>query len=141
MNVINVIQPYFKGTWVFDDPDVGLQAEAFVAGADTFIDLVTAQIPDARKGFTMVFSGQPFPGAQFRLDWQGAEGNGNVYYSADLDHAGWLCPALLRYFDTPPRNIYVQIKPKDKAPEAKPLPPLDATFGTMDGFKNGPSKW
>lgn len=25
---------------------------------------------------------------------------------------GWLCPALLRYFEEAPRQIYVQVKPK-----------------------------
>jgi len=113
MNVINVIEPYHKGTWVFDDPDVGLQAEAFVAGADTMIDMVTSHIPDAKSGFAMIFSGVPFPGHQFRLDLVRESGNGNVYYSEQLDEEGWLCPALLRYFDKPPRNIYVQIKPRN----------------------------
>jgi hypothetical protein len=41
---------------VFDDPSVGLSQEPFVAGADTMIDRVVADIPDAEKGFTMIFS-------------------------------------------------------------------------------------
>jgi hypothetical protein len=35
------------GMWVFDDPRVGLVQEPFVAGADTMIDRVVADIPDA----------------------------------------------------------------------------------------------
>ena len=113
MNVINVIEPYDKGgIWVFDDPNVGLQAEAFVAGADKMIDMVTAHIPNAKSGFTMIFSGEPFPGYDHHLEWSSEESNGNVYYSPELDEYGWLCPALLRYFDAPPKAIYVQIKPK-----------------------------
>jgi hypothetical protein len=112
VNVINVIQPYwYLDMWVFDDPRVGLSAEPFVGGADTMIDRVTSGIADARSGFNMIFSGQPFPGHEFRLTWRREEGDGNVYYSADLDMEGWLCPALLRYFDDRPSEIYVQIKP------------------------------
>ena len=56
--------------WVFDDPRVGLVQEPFVAGADTMIDRVVADIPDAERGFTMIFSTTPFPGHQHRLDWR-----------------------------------------------------------------------
>ena len=74
MNAINVIAPYkHHGMWVFDDPRVGLVQEPFVAGADTMIDQVVADIPDAEHGFTMIFSNTPFPGHQYRLDWQREE--------------------------------------------------------------------
>lgn len=111
MNVINVIQPYrHLDMWVFDDPRVGLFAEPFVGGADAMIDRVTAHLPDAESGFTMIFSGIAFPGHQFRLEWRREEGSGNVYYSEELDAEGWLCPALLRYFDKRPPEIYVRVK-------------------------------
>lgn len=113
VNVINVIQPYWHlDMWVFDDPRVGLSAEPFVGGADTMIDSITRHIPDAKHGFNMVFSGIPFPGQQYRLEWRREEGTGNVYHSAELGMDGWLCPALLRYFDEKPQEIFVQIKPK-----------------------------
>ncbi len=64
MNVINVIEPYrSQDTWFFDDPKVGLQAEPFIEGADTIIDRITADLPDADRGFIMLFSGKPFPGS------------------------------------------------------------------------------
>ena len=111
MNVINVIQPYWHlGMWVFDDPRVGLAAEPFVGGADTMIDRATNEIPNARFGFAMVFSGTQFPGHQFRLDWRREEGSGNVYYSEELGAEGWLCPALFRYFAERPAEIFVQVK-------------------------------
>ena len=116
MNAINVIAPYrYLDMWVFDDPRVGLASEPFVGGADTMIDRITADIPNADGGFVMVFSGTPFPGHQFRLEWRREERGGNVYYAPDLDAEGWLCPALLRYFDGPPAEIYVQVKPKSGA--------------------------
>src|SRR5262245_25637369 len=68
MNAINVIAPYkHLGMWVFDDPRVGLAQEPFVAGADTMIDRVVAQmgLPQPEQGFVLVFSGSPFPGHQF----------------------------------------------------------------------------
>jgi hypothetical protein len=113
MNAINVIAPYrHLGLWVFDDPRVGLSAEPFVGGADSMIDRVTSDIADADRGFIMIFSAQDFPGRQFRLQWRRAEAGGNVYYSHDLDAEGWLCAALLRYFDEPPLEIFVQVKAK-----------------------------
>ena len=111
MNAINVIAPYkWHGMWVFDDPRVGLVQEPFVAGADTMIDRVVADIPDAEHGFTLIFSTTPFPGYQYRLDWRREEGGGNWYYSEQLDLEGWLCPALLRYFSEAPKELYVQTK-------------------------------
>ena len=113
MNVINVIQPYwYADMWVFDDARVGLSAEPFVGGVDSMIDRITAGIPDAKHGFSMVFSAVPFPNHQFRLEWQRADSSGNIYFSKDLEAEGWLCPALLRYFEEPPAEIYVQVKPK-----------------------------
>jgi hypothetical protein len=114
MNAINIIAPYkHHGMWVFDDPRVGLVQEPFVSGADTMIDRVVAEIPDAEQGFTLIFSGGSFPGHQFRLEWRRADGSGNWYYSQDLDMEGWLCPALLRYFAEPPKEIYVQVKARE----------------------------
>jgi len=111
MNEINVISPYkHHGMWVFDDPRVGLVQEPFVAGADTMIDRVVSEIPNAARGFLLVFSSSPFPGHQYRLDWRRSEGGGNWYYSNQLDAEGWLCPALLRYFAEAPRRLYVQVK-------------------------------
>jgi len=111
MNEINVIRPYkHYDMWVFDDPAVGLAREPFVAGADTMIDRVVAGIPDAAQGFVMVFSGKPFPGHRFKLDWIRFDGTGNWYRSEELQMEGRLCPALLRYFDQAPKQIYVQVK-------------------------------
>ncbi len=113
MNVINVIAPYkLHGMWVFDDPRVGLAQEPFVSGADTMIDRVVAGIPDAERGFTLIFAGTAFPGHQYRLERRRQDGSGNWYYSPDLDQEGWLCPALLRYFPEPPHELFVQIRPR-----------------------------
>jgi hypothetical protein len=98
--------------WVFDDPSVGLSQEPFVSGADAMTDRVVADIPNAERGFTLVFAATPFPGHQHRLDWVRADGDGNWYRSADLEMEGWLCPALFRYFDEAPKHLYAQVKPR-----------------------------
>ena len=76
------------------------------------IDQVTSHMPEAKSGFIMVFSGNPFLNHQHRLEWRREEGTGNVYNSEELGAEDWLCPALLHYFDQQPSEIYVQVKPK-----------------------------
>ncbi len=113
MNAINVIAPYkHHGMWVFDDPRVGLVQEPFVAGADAMIDRVVADIPNAARGFVMLFSSSQFPDCQYVLDWRRTENGGNWYYSPELEMEGRLCPALFQYFVEAPRRLYVQVKPK-----------------------------
>jgi hypothetical protein len=114
MNALLVIAPYkYEGTWVFDDPAVGLSREPFIAGIDTMIDKAVADIPNAEKGFRAIFSAAPFPGANWKLEWRREESGGNWYYSDRFKTEGWLCPALLKYFPTAPREIYVKIEPKN----------------------------
>ena len=113
MNSLFVITPYkHEGLWVFDDPAVGLVKEPFIAGIDTMIDKMVANIPNADRGFRAVFSAQPFPGADFKLEWRREESGGNWYYSDQFKMEGWLCPALFKYFPTAPREIYVKVEPK-----------------------------
>ena len=82
MNSIMVIHPYkFDEMWVFDEEKVGLVREPFVSGADTIIDKMVSQIPDAENGFSLLFSAQPFPGYQAEFEWRGEEYGGNWYYN------------------------------------------------------------
>jgi hypothetical protein len=112
MNVINTIHPYkSNGMWVFDDPAVGLRQEPFVSGADAIIDRMVQQIPNAESGFTLLFSAQPFPGFQVEFEWRRAELSGNWYHCSALKMEGWLCSALLKYFDSAPKRIYAQFRP------------------------------
>lgn len=59
-----ILYPYlYHGTcWVFDDPQTGLKEEAFVLGASEMIfTLLEAKgIPNAERGFTMLFSDESF---------------------------------------------------------------------------------
>jgi hypothetical protein len=64
-----VIHPYkYDEMWVFDDEKVGLIQEPFVSGADEIIERMVTQIPNAESGFSLIFSGSPFPGYQLKFD-------------------------------------------------------------------------
>ena len=113
MKEINLIIPYrYEGMWVFDDPTVGLVREPFVSGPDKMIDLFVADIPNAEKGFRMIFSASAFPGYTVKLEWRRPEYGGNWYFSKDFNMEGWLGPALFKYFGTAPGEIFVKAEPK-----------------------------
>jgi hypothetical protein len=108
-NSIMVIKPYWDhGTWVFDDPAAGLTREPFVAGVPEMINTLVKHIPNARKGFRLTFSANPFPGYQKKFDWLREESGGNVYRMENPDMEGWLCPALFCYFDKAPKHLYAR---------------------------------
>jgi hypothetical protein len=113
MNSLNVIRPYrYSALWVFDDPDKGLLREPFVAGTDILIDRATEHIPNADDGFTLIFSAQPFPGHQYRLEHRRrAVDSGAWYYSPEFELEGWLCPALFHYFEEAPDEIFIKVEP------------------------------
>ena len=108
-NQLFVIAPYWHaGTWVFDDPNRDLDTEPFVEGIPTMIDDLVADIPDSRKGFRLMFSTAPFPGFQRRIEWVREEMGGNWYRADEPPIEGWLCPALFKFFDTAPPEIFVK---------------------------------
>jgi hypothetical protein len=111
-NSILVIQPYWhSGTWVFDDPAVGLTREPFVSGVPEMINRLVKHIPSARSGFRLLFSTSPFPGAT-RFNRIGGDLGGMWYCLADEPLTqGWLCPALFKYFPEAPEAIYAKAEP------------------------------
>ncbi len=115
MNSLFVIRPYWHAeTWVFDDQAAGLTREPFVLGIDEMITRLTSDIPDAKKGFTLIFSPAPFPQFHATLEWRRQEHGGNWYYCPELDMEGWLCPALFKYFDEAPKAIYARFEAAKK---------------------------
>jgi len=111
MNSILLLSPYKdNGIWVFDDPRVGLVREPFVMGIDVMLDRITQSIPNAERGFNMLFSSSPFPGYVVHLDLLRTEYDGNWYHCPELGIEGWLCPALFKYFDQAPEHLYIQVK-------------------------------
>ena len=112
-NSLLVIAPYkHAGTWVFDEPSRGLKQEPFVAGIPQMIDKLVSGIPDADKGFRLIFSAQEFPGYTHKLEWKRKDTSGNWYYCPQFDAEGWLCPALFKFFKNRPTEIYVKAEAK-----------------------------
>jgi hypothetical protein len=116
MNCIGIIFPYKRnGVWAFDDPSVGLVQEPFILGMPEIIEALVADIPDAEGGFCLYFSATPFPQRHAKLVWLREDGGGNWYRESKTGREGWLCPALYRYFDTPPRALFCAAAPRSSA--------------------------
>jgi len=112
-NSLMIIKPYkYSGTWVFDDQNVGLIREPFVAGTPEMIDKLVENIPNASDGFRLLFSTQPFPQHDLKLKWLRADGVGNWYLCEQYNHEGWLCPGLFKYYEKAPKNIYIKAEKK-----------------------------
>ncbi|MGB8853560.1 MAG: DUF6717 family protein [Pirellulales bacterium] len=102
--------------WVFDDERTGLKEEAFVLGMTEMISRVVEAkgLPQADRGFAMSFSDRPFDGHDAALDWLRPDPAGGNWYAGEVvgeRMEGWLCPALLLYFQDPPRRIFVRCEP------------------------------
>lgn len=111
-NALQVLRPYkHQGSWVFDDPATGLDREPFVLGIDQMIERLVAPIAGAEKGFRLIFSPRPFPGYAAKLEWRREDSGGNWYFSPTFGIEGWLCPALFKYFDAAPRELYARAEP------------------------------
>jgi hypothetical protein len=112
-NSMRVIFPYrYQDTWVFDDERVDLVQEPFVEGMPEIIDIFVQNIPEAEKGFKLLFSENPFPSYQAKLVWVREDCGGN-WYSWEAHHLeGWLCPALFKYFSEAPPHIYCKAEQK-----------------------------
>ena len=111
-NVLMVIEPYWhEDTWVFDDASKGLEKEPFVQGVPAMIDALVQDIPNARSGFRLLFSSQPFAGYQVGLTRVREEYGGYWYKAKEYGVEGWLCPALFKYFDDAPESLYIKAEP------------------------------
>lgn len=164
MNSITAIFPYRRnGMWMFDDPAVGLREELFVSGIDKIIETLTTAlgIVDAHDGFRLIFSGTMFPGYTTHMEHIGVDPTshipplkkggkptfipvqqrGNWYRHPETGMQGWLCPALLKYFDTPPEIIYVKIEADPdqaaKLKARKEANKLAPKWGGWGGFGGG----
>ena len=111
MNAIMTLFPYkYNGIWVFDDENKELEREAFVSGMTEIIDVMVGKKfkNNVDVGFIMHFSSSPFPGYDVKLTRLCEEHGGNWYTWEEENMEGWLCPALFKYFQEAPEEIYVQ---------------------------------
>jgi len=116
-NAMMIIAPYWSdGTWMFDDPAVGLVREPFVMGAPAMIDhvveLAGILLPEARReGVRLLFSTNPFPGFHKEAVLVRPDSGGNWYRFEEPDMEGWLCPAMFHYFEEAPERLFVRAEP------------------------------
>lgn len=111
-NAIMVIAPYqYNGTWVFDDARFGLVREPFVAGVPEMIDVLVADVPEADKGFRLTFSARPFPDYDKKLTWLRGDMEGNYYRLDNPPLEGWICPAMFKYYEKAPAELYIKADP------------------------------
>ena len=109
-NSVFLIKPYkWKNTWVFDDPAVGLVREPFIGGADTIIDVATAHITTADRGFIAVFSAGYFPDTQIVLEWVREEGGGNVIAGSRTGYSGGVLRVCGNYFPAAPGRLHLHV--------------------------------
>lgn len=129
-NSILVLAPYrYNGAWVFDDERAGLVREPFVAGVPEMIDSLVSDIPNAADGFRMTVSASPFPSYESKLVWLRGDRQGNFYRLVEppatnqtdsvtapdsvtgpdeLPEECWICPALFKYYEEAPKELYVK---------------------------------
>jgi len=110
-NQINVIHPYKTGFgyWVFDDEEVGLQKEPFVGSINEMLDRLTNDgtqctvfiSEDYIPGYNLKLIQCPAPDGTHEPGW---------YKWNERNLSGWLCPALLKYFDGYPHTIFVKLQ-------------------------------
>lgn len=122
----------FGGNWVFDEPDV-CEREPFVMGSTNIITRVARDngIKNVKKRkLDITFDSKPFENSQCHMKWTHGEANGNWYYSEEKGMKGWLCPMLLYYFKTAPKDIYFRVDDAGEAP--KILSPVREKFSIAD---------
>lgn len=72
------------------------------------IDDLVSDLPDAERGFRLLFSAAPFQGFQVKLEKVRAEYDGTWYRWVDHSAEGWPCPALLLYYPEAPAFLYAK---------------------------------
>jgi hypothetical protein len=113
VNALRVLNVYrYNGMWVFDDEDVGLSREPFVSGVPEIFDKLLLSKGISGYSFNLVFSDQKFPNCDAHAVWTKAEDGGN-WYTTEIRCAsftGWLCPALFRYYEQAPADLYFSVQ-------------------------------
>jgi hypothetical protein len=108
-NALITLFPFkYQGVWMFNDKSKRLENEAFIAGIDDMLDLLTAHIPNAVQGFKLTISTEPFPNYMVVLERRNRQYGGRWYYCPHFKTVGWLCPALFKYFWKAPRRLYAR---------------------------------
>ena len=111
-NAVYAIRPYqYQNMWVFDDARVDLVKEPFVMGIPEIIDRAVQHLPDAERGFTVLFNDSGLPQPDLLLTKLYEEAGGNWYACERTGMKGWLCPALYKYYTVAPDKLFIKIQP------------------------------
>ena len=108
-NQINVLHIFKEnGVWMFNDEEIGLFKEPFVSSMGDIIEMFV----DGRDKFKAFISHSPIHQGTLILQRieDGMDGLYRIYDNDPSSVIGWLCPALLKYFEYYPKFIYVKIK-------------------------------
>ena len=81
-------------------------------GLSEMINYLVKDIPNARKGFILLLSSQPFAGHQVELTRLKQELGGWTYKAKDYHVEPWLPRTLVGYFATAPELLYVKAEPR-----------------------------
>jgi hypothetical protein len=90
---------------------VELNREPFVCGVPEIFDKLLLRKGISDDSFNLIFSDQAFPNCE-HASWSKGEDWGN-WYSMEIDSApftGWLCPALFRYYEHAPADLYFSVQ-------------------------------
>jgi hypothetical protein len=106
-NLCFSINPYcIKGDWFFDDPKVGLFREGLTCGTPEVL-LKACNLKSINGSFTVLFSN--FSLGEYFLNFKKPLRDGNLYFWHEQKMSCWFCPALLKYFSSPPQKIWFQL--------------------------------
>lgn len=135
MNEINKLKLYRSGAvWVYDDSGVSPNGENFNRQSEVLVPSITEMIdgilvanvvnPENHfNGLDILFASENFGHHHAKLDFHSYNDPvnqighnyelkeisiGGQHRQLNQSRIGYLCPALLDYFSTPPQNIYVQ---------------------------------
>lgn len=109
-NNVFSIRPYrWQNMWVFDDERVDLVKEPFVMGIPEIINNAVAHLPNAEKGFTVLFNNAGLPSPNVILKRLNTDSGGTWYEQDGTGMKGWLCPALFKYYPDAPETLYIKV--------------------------------
>ena len=145
MNEVNTLKLYRSGSvWVYDDKGISPNGESFTRKSEVLVPSITAMIDgilmhnnedpsDHFEGLDIIFSEHQLDNTHAVLKLLNSKVINNVNCGQDyeLTHigvgyklcelkegfVGFLCPALLDYFSSPPKNLYCQFPILNKPPE------------------------
>lgn len=112
------IKPYCcSDLWFFDDPEVGLIREGLTDGTPEVL-LRACELADIDSKFVVGFTDAKF--GIHRLDFVMPIWSGSQYYWSEQNMICWFCPALLKYFPAPPKQIYFTVFSSNGVGSSKP---------------------